>query len=351
MIRSGFKAGDTPPSNAWYNRVLSEATRTRLNSTGSGLELSGRALSRRRSPRIWGRLSGSAPAYGFQEVMPNASGGFVTLVGGRTDDGGRQPAYEINGGPGLAGTVQRLGFTAAGDWRFRDCTGGGGTPVGGGCLGTIPSCFCTNLPTVLNMTSTDENCNYRMFQSCTISYGPHPGFESLSFGANYYLSDQGFPDPVANGAIFYYALLCQFNQFSLTRSYLTSPYGSPFRDGILYTWLVGGYGNTCASCDDWIVNPDYLTWAGCADDFLNANHPKPGGGLWTLDQGTVDPATGCTTGYLSPGTSGVYADLISACGFPPAVVKCGDPGGVFHLDNGVAFPGSDPTCRVMIDGA
>jgi hypothetical protein len=149
--------------------------------------------------------------------------------------------------------------------QLRGSSGGGD-----GGWGTIPNCFCTQIPINLTMTSADPTCNFRMFQSCSISYGPHPGFESLNFGHNYYLSDQGFPDPVANGATFYYALLCQFNQFSLTRAYLTSPYGSPFRDGILYTWLVGGSGNNCAP---------------------------------------------------------------------------------FHLDNGTAFPGSDPRCRVMIDGA
>ena len=146
------------------------------------------------------------------------------------------------------------------------CGSSGG---GGGIIGRIPNCFCTPTPGLLTMTSADEACNYRMFQSCTISYGPHPGFEALNFGPNYYLSDQGFPDPVANGAIFYYALGCQYNQFSLTRAYLESPYGSPFRDGVLYSWIVGGSGNTC------------------------------------------------------------------------------DP---FHLDNGTAFPGSEPSCNVKIDG-
>jgi hypothetical protein len=98
MIRSSFKAGDIPPSNDWYNRVLTEAKRTRLGSTGAGLELSGRTLSRRRSPRIWAKLTGgSGGAYGFEEVVPNTSGGFSLLIGGRTDGGGRQPAYEISG--------------------------------------------------------------------------------------------------------------------------------------------------------------------------------------------------------------------------------------------------------------
>ena len=175
------------------------------------------------------------------------------------------PVYLV--GPGKPSTGDYLVCRFVDNRWVAERTKGGG---GGGKVGKIPNCFCDPIPAELAMTSADPTCNYRMFQSCGITYGPHPGFESLNFGSNYYLSDQGFPDPVANGAIFYYALLCQYNQFSLTRAYLESPYGSPFRDGILYTWLVGGYGNTC------------------------------------------------------------------------------DP---FHLDNGTAFPGSDPSCRVTIDGA
>ena len=225
-----------------------------------------------------------------------------------------------------------------------------GSSGGGGCLGIIPNCFCTPIPPQLAMTSADPTCNYRMFQSCTISYGPHPGFESLNFGAKYYLSDQSFPDPVAGGAMFWYALLCQYNQFSLTRAYLESPYGSPFRDGILYTWLVGGYGNTCGGDGSgWKVNPAYLEWASCADDYLNANNPADP--PWDFTDITVDPSTGCATGPSLTYDTGYTLDLLgSSCGDrPPLITSISGTDGL-HLENGVAFPGSDASCRVTIDG-
>ncbi len=122
------------------------------------------------------------------------------------------------------------------------CDGGGG-----GGTASIPSCFCTAIPVTLTMTSADETCNYHMFQSCTIQYGPTPSmFSSLNIGDNTFLSTEGFADPVAGDAVFYYFLTCQYNQFSLTRIYPSSPYGSPYRDGVLYTWLIGGSGNTCS---------------------------------------------------------------------------------------------------------
>ena len=120
------------------------------------------------------------------------------------------------------------------------------------------------------MTSADPSCNYNMFQSCTIQYGPTPpDFLPTGIGDFAFLSTQGFPDPIADGAIFYYYLTCQSNLFSLSRIYQDSPYGSPYRDGVLYSWTIGGAGNTCAP---------------------------------------------------------------------------------FHLDNGQAFPGSDASCFVTIDG-
>lgn len=116
----------------------------------------------------------------------------------------------------------------------------------GGGIGSLPFCFCPNIPGTLAMTSADQNCNYQMFQSCTLQWMPTPPeFAPLNLGGFVYLSTQGFPDPLANNAVFYYYLTCQYNQFNLTRVYLTSPFGSPFRDGVLYSWLLGGYGNTC----------------------------------------------------------------------------------------------------------
>jgi len=117
---------------------------------------------------------------------------------------------------------------------------------GTGGVGSLPYCLCDPIPTTMKMTSKDQSCNYGMFQSCTLRYGPTPpAFAALNLGVNTILSTQGFPDALAGGAIFYYYLTCQYNQFNLTRIYLESPFGSPYRDGVLYSWLVGGYGNTC----------------------------------------------------------------------------------------------------------
>ncbi|WP_435010384.1 hypothetical protein P12x_001647 [Tundrisphaera lichenicola] len=119
--------------------------------------------------------------------------------------------------------------------------------TGSSTFGTIPNCSCNTIPATLSMISPDPNCNYRMFQSCTLQYGPTPPvFAPLNLGVNSFLSTQDFPDPVAGNARFYYYLTCQYNQISLTRVYQNSPFGSPYRDGVLYTWLVGNVGNSCS---------------------------------------------------------------------------------------------------------
>lgn len=129
------------------------------------------------------------------------------------------------------------------DHRWVAETTGGGVPHGGGLL--IPQCFC-RVPATLRMTSGDPNCNYRMFQSCTIQYGPPPPALATAFGAstNAFLSTQSFHDPIT-GSDFFYLFTCQYNQFFLSRIFPTSPLGSPFFDEHLYNWIVGGYGNTC----------------------------------------------------------------------------------------------------------
>ncbi len=176
------------------------------------------------------------------------------------------PAYLV--GPGVPSTGDYLVCRFV-DNRWAVERSGVAKPPAGGGGGTIPSCFCTSIPTTLRMTSANPAGNYGMFQSCTIQYGPTPAWaSSLNLGPEIYLSTGSFFDPLLASSPFSYLLTCRYNQFALTRLYPVSPYGSPYRDAILYTWLVGGYGNTC-----------------------------------------------------SP----------------------------FHLDNGLAFPGSDPTCSVTID--
>jgi len=172
----------------------------------------------------------------------------VSILGGESEAG----VGAISSNPSASIPVYLLGpgVPATGDYlicRFVDHrwvaekTGGTGGPSN---LITLPSCFCP-VPRTLRMTSADPNCNYRMFQSCTLQYGLPPAiFASLNITGPTFLSTTLFLDPISN-ASFYYHLYCLHNQFLLTRLYPTSPYGSPFRDGTLYTWLVGGYGNVC----------------------------------------------------------------------------------------------------------
>jgi len=123
-----------------------------------------------------------------------------------------------------------------------ETSGAGSGPGPGGVL--IPTCFCA-VPPYLQMTSAYPQCNYGMFQSCSLAYGPPPpSMVALGFQNNVFTSAQTFLDPITQSN-FYYYLNCRNNQFILTRVFPTSPFGSPYRDGILYTWTVGGSGNTC----------------------------------------------------------------------------------------------------------
>jgi hypothetical protein len=247
MFRTQFTSGDRPPSNAEYNAILDLLKRSRVTGLGDGLERSGSAIARRLQPRIWAQISGSGPAWSWQEAIPNASGSFDLLSGGRSGGPGSLPAYECNGAvSGVSGTVQKLTYTTAGDWRFRMVRVGSSGGGDDGGTTTVSDCICPKIPTTLSMVSSDPACNFGMFQSCSIVYGPTPeGYAPLQIGVNSFLSVESFPDVVAGGAMFRYLFTCYFNQFNLSRVYLDSPFGSPYRDGLLYSWIVGGYGNSC----------------------------------------------------------------------------------------------------------
>jgi hypothetical protein len=169
-----------------------------------------------------------------------ASGRF-TGVGSTT-----VPVYLI--GPGLASPGDYLICKFVDNrWVAERTTPSGGT--GSGSVGTLPLCFCTEIPATLTMTSLSESCNYGMFQSCTIQYGPVPSvYSTLGLGTNAFISLQSFPDVLQDGALFQYLLTCSYNQFSLTRLYAASIFndGGPWRDAVLYTWFTGSYGNTCS---------------------------------------------------------------------------------------------------------
>jgi hypothetical protein len=200
------------------------------------------------APAFIGKVITAAPAVG-KYFLAN----LIAIAGNEVEGGGASfaettgqpvPVYLLGPAVPVTGDYLVCKFV---DYRWVAERGTAGSGGGGGGVGVIPNCFCTTVPATLTMTSADEMCNYQMFRSCTIQYGPTPAcYAALNLPANTFLSVQTFPDPLSNGAIFQYFLTCLYNQFSLTRIYCTSPYGSPYRDGVLYSWVLGGYGNTCS---------------------------------------------------------------------------------------------------------
>jgi hypothetical protein len=204
VLVTDFSAGDPSPTNAMYNAWLRAARRGRLASVAGGMELSGGGLSMSRSPRFWALLSGAGPAYDFAEATQSTDGTFAALSGGRTDDGGSQPAYDLNAATGLAGTYQRLAFSAANDWRFQEIKyvaggGGGGTACGQtitltDCDGSPISGATIALPswtggafTPITIGTTDESGSYTftvgtfefliIYDGCT-GFGYTNGFQT-----------------------------------------------------------------------------------------------------------------------------------------------------------------------------
>jgi len=209
-------------------------------------------LSSRGSPAFIGKVTSTGPALAvgkFAALTPQiATGAEVAGTAAILTAQSGAPSvlvYQLGPAPFSTGDFIPCRFV---DYRWvgeRMTTGGGGGGGGGTTTG-LPSCYCPSIPETLTMVSRDPNCNYKMFQSCTIQYQATPAvFAPLNLGANAFISTTSFLDPLT-GSLFFYLLTCQYNQFSLTRLYPTSPYGSPYRDGVLYTWLVGGYGNTCS---------------------------------------------------------------------------------------------------------
>ena len=219
----------------------------RLRLAGAGLNWLDDDVAGGGVPAFLGRVTTAASLIGlgkFLMVQPTSvlgrevegGPGQFTAVGSPT-----VPVYLV--GPARPATGDYLVCKYVDNRWVAERSGGSGGSGGGG---KIPGCLCDPIPATLTMTSGSTTCNYGMFQSCTIQYGPTPSaYSGLNLGANCYMSVQSFPDPIARGALFQYLLTCYSNQFSLSRVYAESPYGSPYRDGLLYSWLVGGYGNTC----------------------------------------------------------------------------------------------------------
>lgn len=99
------------------------------------------------------------------------------------------------------------------------------------------------------MVNRNTACNpaggNNYFPNCIIRYGPTPGgYASLSLGASSFLSESSFKDQ--NGDVHQWYLTCSTGNYSITRVYLHSIFGSPFRDSVRYTWPLNRAGNTCS---------------------------------------------------------------------------------------------------------
>lgn len=166
-----------------------------------------------------------------------AEGGNVTLF---ADTASRQPGIVIGGTPAVGDVL--VFSSIGGRWIARKL--GGDIHAGTG-PGNIPNCFCQGIPATLAMTSSSATANGGMFQSGSISWQATPSWAaSLNLGDHIFLGNSSFHDSAAD-ADFYYYLACDLNEFSITRLYPTSPFGSPYRDGVLYAWRIDDTTNKC----------------------------------------------------------------------------------------------------------
>ncbi len=112
---------------------------------------------------------------------------------------------------------------------------------------SLYGCPCTEIPTTLHMSVNNPGLNYGIFQNTTLVYGPTPPeYLPLSIGDQSYLSPGSFTDQVTTDP-FRYFFTCYSGNYVISRLYVHSVHGSPYRDIFyLYSWLIGLTGNTCS---------------------------------------------------------------------------------------------------------
>jgi hypothetical protein len=109
---------------------------------------------------------------------------------------------------------------------------------------TLAGCQCPNVPITLYMRPNDPILNGGMFKNCTLYYGPtDPAFARLALGASSFMSLESFIDQINQE--YWYFFNCTSSNFTLTRIYKSSIFGSPYRDSVRFTWPIGAAGNTC----------------------------------------------------------------------------------------------------------
>lgn len=111
---------------------------------------------------------------------------------------------------------------------------------------SVPGCPCQALPSILHMTVNNPQSNFGIFQPASLIYGPTPpGYSPLTSDKSCFISSSQFTDGLT-GDTFQYYFGCQSGYYIVTRFYLHSLFGSPFRDTTRYRWLIGYPGNQCS---------------------------------------------------------------------------------------------------------
>ena len=172
----------------------------------------------------------------------------VTVTGAETEGG----AVTATADSGRSLVVIVLNTVpAVGDYLVARLIGGRwvARKGGGGYVGPpmvhIDGCPCSESCVTLYMVSSNPNSNNHILQSATLVYGPTPaGLLPLAIAASSYLSTTSFTD-FSTGDQFYYYLSCYIGYYVLSRVYITSLYGSPYRDATRYRWPIGYLGNSC----------------------------------------------------------------------------------------------------------
>ena len=205
--------------------------------------------------RSGGRSSPQSPAFVgvvfAQTHVPTATGCYfavhpATVLGAEAEGGTGSLAVDtsstilvcvVGGRAPIVGDAMICRFVGSRWVAERLCQAGGGNI-------RIPSCYCSAIPSILTMSSSNTASDGGMFQNCSLAYGnTPPQYGALSLGNQCFLSTTSFTD--SNGEVFRYAFNCLSATFNLSRVYAQSVFGSPFQDLVRYSWSLGYPGNTC----------------------------------------------------------------------------------------------------------
>jgi hypothetical protein len=245
-----FRRGRRPAA-VDLNDVAGEVARIARITVGPGLNLqdwpTGRHLALSGIRPVPILLSGSASPYTGVEAY-RVGGAWAALPGGRSFP----KVVEANAVSGLAGKVfeaRLCGVDGSNvvEWCFAAVRRG--VPTGPPTV-TIPGCTaCVTTPAILVQVNRNPACNpaggTNYFPNLVYRYGTTPaGYAALSLGASSFLSESSFKDQ--NGDVHRWYFTCTAGSYTIQRVYLTSIFGSPFKDSIRYTWPLNRPANTCS---------------------------------------------------------------------------------------------------------